>query len=50
MRKLEKIRCAKARGGWWKPLASLPFSHFQAAREDRDGCSRYRVAKILLMQ
>ena len=25
-------------------------SHIQAAREDRDGCSRYRAAKMPVMQ
>ena len=37
---------AKARGEWCKPLAGYGFSHFQAARDDRDGRSRYRAAKM----
>ena len=38
--------CAIARGGGCKPLVQRHFSHFQAAREDRDGRSRYRVSKM----
>ena len=29
-----------------KALCQRPASHFQVAREDRDGCSRYRAAKM----
>jgi len=37
-----------ARGGGCKPLVRSFSSHFQAAREDRDGRSRYRAAKMSL--
>jgi len=34
------------RGDGESPLRAPSFSHFQAAREDRDGRSRYRAAKM----
>ena len=37
---------AKREGRRCEPLAAYAFSHFQAAREDRDGRSRYRAAKM----
>ena len=41
-------KTAGARRERCKPFAGYSFSHFQAARDDRDGCSRYRAAKMLL--
>ncbi len=38
----------KREGDGVSPLRITSFSHFQAARDDRDGRSRYRAAKILL--
>ncbi len=35
-----------ARGEWCEPLMNGILGHFQAAREDRDGRSRYRASKI----
>ena len=35
--------------GTVKALCRTAASHFQAAREDRDGRSRYRAAKMSLM-
>ena len=42
----KKIPGTEARGEWCKPLVYESFSHFQAARDDRDGRSRYRASKI----
>ena len=39
----------KREGDGVSPLQRLAFSHFQAARDDWDGNSRYRVTKILLI-
>ncbi len=38
-------RYQKREGIGESPL-SMPASHFQATRDDRGGCSRYRVTKI----
>jgi len=43
-------RYTQARGERWEPFVDTAFSHFQAARDDRDGFSRYRETKMLLLE
>ena len=43
----ERILAAPSeRGDGEGPLRGPAFSHVQAARDDRDGCSRYRASKM----
>lgn len=46
MRKQSIVRSPKREGDGESPLCAGNVSHFRVARDDRDGCSRYRAAKI----
>ena len=46
MRKTKQICKPSARGEWWEPSAEDLRAISRVAREDRDGCSRYRASKM----
>ena len=46
MRKQSSVQMPSARGEWWKPLTDDLQATCRVAREDRDGCSRYRASKM----
>ena len=47
---IKRILKPSARGVRCKPSAEMPQATSCVAREDRDGCSRYRVSKMSAMR
>ena len=50
MRKPSKYRPLSERGDGESPLRKPLQATFCVAREDRDGCSRYRASKMLMLR